>query len=39
MEKTIKGKLQENGVAEHMNKTLNEYARYMRLHVGLPKMF
>lgn len=31
--------MQENGVAEHMNKTLNEYARYMRLHVGLPKMF
>ncbi|KAL6351502.1 hypothetical protein AAG906_040856 [Vitis piasezkii] len=28
-----------NGVVERMNKTLNERARSMRLHVGLPKTF
>ncbi len=39
MEKTIPGTPQQNGVAEHMNRTLNERARSMRLHVGLPKMF
>ena len=37
MEKTIPRTLQQNGVAEHMNKTLNERARSMRLHAGLPK--
>lgn len=39
MVKTIPGTPQENGVAERMNKILNERARSMRLHVGLPKMF
>ena len=39
MEKTITGTPQQNGVAEHMNKTLNECARSMRLHAGLPKTF
>lgn len=39
MEKTIPGTPQQNGVAEHMNRTLNECARSMRLHAGLPKMF
>ena len=39
MEKTILGTPQQNGVAECMNKTLNERARSMRLHVGLPKAF
>ncbi|RVW34552.1 Retrovirus-related Pol polyprotein from transposon TNT 1-94 [Vitis vinifera] len=29
----------KNGVAERMNGTLNERARSMRLHVGLPKTF
>ena len=39
MEKTIPGNPQQNGVAERMNMTLNERARSMRLHAGLPKMF
>ena len=39
MEKTIPGTPQQNGVAERMNRTLNERARNMRLHVGLPKTF
>ncbi|KAL8157159.1 hypothetical protein AgCh_002026 [Apium graveolens] len=30
---------QQNGVAERMNRTLNERAKSMRLHAGLPKMF
>ena len=37
MEKTIPGTPQQNGVAELMNRTLNERARSMRLHAGLPK--
>ena len=37
MEKTIPGTPQQNGVAEHMNRTLNERARSIRLHAGLPK--
>ena len=37
MKKTILGTPQQNGVAEHMNKTLNECARSMRLHIGLSK--
>ena len=37
MEKTIPGTPQQNGVTERMNKTLNEHARSMRLHAGLPK--
>ena len=39
MEKTIPGTPQQNGVAEPMNRTFNECARSMRLHVGLPKTF
>ena len=39
MEKTIPGTPQQNGVAERMNRTLNERARSMRLHAGLPKTF
>ena len=39
MEKTIPGTPQQNGVAERMNRTLNENARSMRLHAGLPKTF
>ncbi|GKF46751.1 retrovirus-related pol polyprotein from transposon TNT 1-94, partial [Tanacetum coccineum] len=30
---------QQNSVAERMNQTLNERAKSMRLHAGLPKMF
>ena len=37
MEKTILGTPQQNDVAERMNRTLNERARSMRLHTGLPK--
>nr|KYP32301.1 Retrovirus-related Pol polyprotein from transposon TNT 1-94 [Cajanus cajan] len=39
MQKTIPGTPQQNGVAERMNRTLNERARCMRLKSGLPKMF
>ena len=39
MEKTILGTPQQNGVAERMNRTLNERARSMRLHARLPKTF
>ena len=39
MEKTIPGTLQQNGVAERMNRTFNEHARSMRLNAGLPKTF
>ena len=39
MEKTIRGTPQQNGVAERMNRTLNERARSMRLHAGLSKTF
>ena len=39
MEKTIPGTPQQNGVAERTNRTLNERARSMRLHAGLPKTF
>lgn len=39
MEKTIPGTPQQNGVAERMNRTLNERARSMRLHAGLPEIF
>ena len=34
MEKTIPGTLQQNGVAEHMNRTLNERARSEERRVG-----
>ena len=30
---------QQNGVAEHINKTINERAESMRLHSELPKVF
>ncbi|KAJ9548930.1 hypothetical protein OSB04_021473 [Centaurea solstitialis] len=39
MIKTVPGTPQQNGVAERMNRTLNERARSMRLNVGLPKTF
>ena len=39
MEKTIPGTPQQNGVAERMNRTLNERARSMRLHARLLKTF
>ena len=39
MEKTIPRTSQQNGVAEHMNRTINERARSMRLHFGLHKTF
>ena len=39
MEKTIPGTPQQNGVAECMNRTLNERARSVRLHAGLLKTF
>ena len=39
MIKTIPETPQQNGVAERMNRTLNERAKSMRLHAGLPKMF
>ena len=39
MEKTILRTPQQNGVAECMNKTLNERARSIRLYAGLPKTF
>jgi transposase InsO family protein len=39
MEKIIPRTPQQNGVVERMNRTLNEHARSMRLHVGLPKTF
>ena len=39
MEKIIPGTPQQNGVAERMNRTINERARSMRLHSGLPQTF
>ncbi|KAL2244363.1 UNVERIFIED_CONTAM: Retrovirus-related Pol polyprotein from transposon TNT 1-94 [Sesamum indicum] len=39
MQKTIPGTHQQNGIAERMNKTLNECARCMRLKSELLKMF
>ena len=39
MIKTVLGTPEQNGVAERMNKTLNERARSMRIHLGLPKVF
>ena len=39
MEKTVPMTPQQNGVAKRMNRTLNERARSMRIHAGLPKMF
>ncbi|KAL8092162.1 hypothetical protein AgCh_034456 [Apium graveolens] len=39
MIKTIPETPQQNGVAERMNRTLNERAKSMRLHTEFPKMF
>ena len=39
MEKTIPRTPQQNGMAERMNRTLNERTRSIRLHAGLPKTF
>ncbi|KAF5797362.1 putative RNA-directed DNA polymerase [Helianthus annuus] len=39
MIKTVPGTPQQNGVAERMNRTLNERARSMRLNAGMPKTF
>ena len=39
MTKTIIRKPQQNGVAERMSKTLNERARRIMIHSGLPKTF
>ncbi|KAL5759614.1 hypothetical protein ACOSQ2_018452 [Xanthoceras sorbifolium] len=38
MEKIVPMTPQQNGVAERMNRTLNERARSMRIHAGLPKL-
>ena len=35
--RTVPGKAMQNGIAERMNKTLNERAKSMRIHCGLPK--
>ena len=35
--RTVPGKARKNGIAERMNRTLNERARSMRIHCGLPK--
>ena len=35
--RTVPGKAMQNGIAERMNKTLNERARSRRIHYGLPK--
>ena len=39
MIKTVPGTPEQNGVAERMNRTLNERARCMRIQSGLPKVF
>ena len=39
MEKTIPGTPQQNGVVKRRNRTLDERARSMRVHAGLPKTF
>lgn len=36
---TVPGTPQQNGVIEHMNRTIVECARSMRLNAGLPKQF
>ncbi|CAA0816139.1 cysteine-rich RLK (RECEPTOR-like protein kinase) 8 [Striga hermonthica] len=38
MQKTVPGTPQQNGIAERMNRTLNERARCMRLKSGMPKI-
>ena len=39
MIRTVPGRPEQNGIAERMNRTLNERARSMRLHAELPKTF
>lgn len=39
MEKTISNTPQQNGVAEYMNRTLNERANSIRIYASLPKTF
>ena len=36
---SVPGKARQNGIAERMNRTLNERARSMRIHCGLHKTF
>ena len=35
----VPGKARQNGISERMNRTLNERARSIRIHCGLPKHF
>ena len=35
----VPGKARQNGVTERMNKTLNEWAKNMRIYSALPKTF
>ena len=37
--RTISGKARQNGISKRMNRKLNEGARIMRIHCGLPKTF
>ena len=37
--RSVPGKARQNGIAERMNRTLNERARSMRIHCGLHKTF
>lgn len=37
--KSVLGNLQQNSVGERMKRTMNERARRMRIHAGLPKAF
>ena len=39
MIRTVPRRFEHNGIDERMNITLNERARSMRLHAGLPKPF
>jgi transposase InsO family protein len=36
---TVRKTPQQNGMAERLNRTITETARYLRLNVGLPKVF
>ena len=38
MMRTVPGKARQNEIVERMNKTLNERARSVRIHCGLPKI-
>ena len=37
--KRVPGKARQNGIAERINRTLNERAKSVRIHCGLPKTF